>query len=168
MINLEKYAKKRFNSTDYTIFKYATLLMFILFIPFNIIHEVGHLIPCWLNGFEGTLSVGIITSQAICYDMVSNSVVFSFAGGFLASILAVLILTIKKINRHPALVISLSSFSVAHFFNAVIEAFANDWYMNSEFAVPIVSFGSFMIFLAMLIIFGRKYAGSKPLPQAHN
>ncbi len=130
--------------------------MLVLFIPFSIIHEVGHLIPCWLNGYEGTLSIGIITSQAICYDMVTNSVVFSFAGGFLASISAILILTINNINRHPALVIALSSFSIAHFFNACIEAFANEWYMNSEFAVPVVSFGSFLIFCVMLLSFGRE------------
>lgn len=149
-------AKKRqsgLQKLDYRVFKYSTLLLVALVIPFNIIHEVGHLLPCWANGFEGTMSVGLMGSFATCNGL-QGSQVFAFAGGFLALLVAFVPLVFTKIRSNPTLVIVLGSFGIAHFMTAILETFARDFYMSNESTIPI-SMISFMLFAVMLGIFGK-------------
>ena len=148
---------KRYNSMvkiDYKTFKYSVIILIILIIPFNAIHEIGHLIPCILSGGEGSFLIGLTSSQAICKGALSNSLVFAFAGGFLATIAGILPLTIKRIQR-PYLVIPLLSLGVGHFIVAIIETFAREWYM-SEIAMPIMTIMSFGLFVIFLVMFGRE------------
>jgi len=138
---------------DYNTFKYSVLMLILLVIPFNAIHEVGHLIPCIASGGEGTFTIGLMASQATC-SLLSQSLVFLFAGGFLATICAIIPIMIKRIQRSWT-VIPLLSLGVGHFIVAILETFATEFYM-SDIAVIIMSFMSFMIFVVMLVIFGRK------------
>ncbi len=138
---------------DYKTFKYSVIILIILIVPFNVIHEVGHLIPCVLSGGDGNISIGITSSQATCHGALSNSLVFAFAGGLLATLAGILPLTIKKLSR-PYLVIPLGSLAIGHFIVAIIETFARDWYM-SDIAMPVMTFMSFGLFIIFLIAFGR-------------
>jgi len=138
---------------DYRVFKYSTILLVALVIPFNAIHELGHLIPCWLDGFEGTMSVGLMGSYAICNGL-QGSLLFAFAGGFLAFMVAFVPLVFTKIRKNPTLVIVLGSFGIAHFMTAILEPFAKEFYMSNEATIP-VSMISFIIFAVLLGIFGR-------------
>jgi len=138
---------------DYKVFKYSTILLIALIIPFNAIHEVGHLIPCWLNGFEGDMSVGLMGSYAVCNGLKGDQG-FYFAGGFLALLVAFIPLLITRIRQNPSLVIVLTTFGLAHFMTAILEAFANDFYMSPEATIP-VSMISFMLFAVLLGIFGK-------------
>jgi hypothetical protein len=138
---------------DYNVFKYATILLVALVIPFNAIHEVGHLIPCWLNGFEGNMSIGLIGSYATCNGMIGSSVYF-FAGGFLALLVAFVPLIIPRIRKNPALTIVLSSFGLGHLLSAILETFGRDFYMSDQGTI-IVSMISFMIFAVMLGTLGK-------------
>jgi len=138
---------------DYRVFKYSTILLVALVIPFNAIHEVGHLIPCWLNGFEGDMSVGLMGSYAVCSGLKGDSTYY-FAGGFLALMVAFAPLVVKKIRSNPSLTIVLSSFGIGHFITAILETFARDFYMSDQ-ATIIVSMMSFMIFAVMLGTLGK-------------
>jgi len=138
---------------DYKVFKYSTILLIALVIPFNAIHEVGHLMTCWAYGFEGTMSVGLMGSYATCSG-IQGSQVFEFAGGFLALMVAFVPLVVPKIRRNPTAVIVLGSFGIAHFMTAILETFAHDFYMSNEATIPI-SMISFMLFAVMLGIFGK-------------
>ena len=93
--------------------------------------------------------------QATCTGL-DNSTVFAFFGGAFASIVAFVLLSTHRINKFPFLVISLTSFGIAHFFNAIVEAFFRDWYMTSELAIPVISMTSFGIFVVILLVVGRK------------
>ncbi len=128
--------------------------MIALIIPFNAIHEGGHLIPCIANGGQGTFIVGIIASQASC-SILSDSMVFFFAGGLLAGLVAILPLTIKRIAKYPSIRIVLLSLAIGHLMTALLETFAKEFYM-SDIANPIVSFSTFTIYIAVLCFFGRK------------
>jgi len=139
---------------DYQTSKYSVIILIILIIPFNAIHEIGHLIPCILGGGNGSFTIGLTSSQAICEGALSNSLVFAFAGGLFATLAGILPLTIKRIQR-PYLVIPLLSLGVGHFIVAIIETFAKEWYM-SDIALSIMTFMSFAIFIVFLIMFGRE------------
>jgi len=147
---------KRYNSMakiDYKTFKYSVIILIILIVPFNVIHEVGHLIPCVLSGGDGSMSIGLMASQAQCKGALSNSLVFAFAGGLLATLAGILPLAIRKISK-PFVVIPLGSLAVGHFIVAIVETFGSEFY-NSDIAMPIMTFMSFGLFIGFLIIFGR-------------
>ncbi len=138
---------------DYRVFKYSTILLVALVIPFNAIHEFGHLIPCYLTGFEGTMSVGLMGSFATCNGL-QGSLLFAFTGGFFALMVAFVPLLFTKIRKNPIFLIVLGSFGIAHFMTALLETFARDFYMSSEAMIPI-SMISFVLFAVLLSIFGK-------------
>ena len=137
-----------------TVLKRSTILLVVLILPFNAIHEVGHLIPCVMNGGQGTFVVGIVASQATC-SILSQSIVFFFAGGLLAGLVAILPLTIKRIAKYPSIRIVLLALAIGHFMTALLESFAREFYM-SDIATIIVSFATFSIYIVVLCLFGRK------------
>lgn len=138
---------------DYKTFKYSVILLIVLVIPFNVIHEVGHLIPCYANGGQGSMSIGLIASKATC-SILKDSLVFAFAGGFLAMLCGIIPAMVRKIQR-SWIVIPLLSLGIGHFIVAILETFAREWYM-SDIAVVVMSLMSFLIFAIMLILFGRE------------
>lgn len=142
---------------DKKILRNSTLLLIALIIPFNAIHEFGHLIPCVTSGGEGTFVIGIIASQAGC-SILSNSLVFAFAGGALATLFAFIPLLIlnkvHKLSKYPSIKIVFISFGLGHFMTAILETLAREFYM-SDIATPIVSFATFTIYIVILSLFGR-------------
>jgi hypothetical protein len=138
---------------DYNVFKNATILLMALIIPFNAIHEVGHLIPCWLSGFEGNMSVGLMGSYASCTGLHGDSLYF-FSGGLLALLVAFIPLLVTRVRKNPTLAIVLSSFGLGHFMAGILELFARDFYFSDQ-ATIIVSMISFMIFAVMLGFLGK-------------
>lgn len=137
-----------------TILKRSTILLIAFIIPFNAIHEVGHLIPCIASGGQGSLMIGIVASQASC-SLLDNSLVFLFAGGLLATLVALLPLTIKRVAKYPSIRIIFISFAIGHLMTALLETFAREFYM-SDMATPIVSFATFSIYIGVLVFFCRK------------
>lgn len=137
-----------------TVLKRSTLLLILLILPFNALHEAGHLIPCIMQGGQGTFIIGIIASQATC-SLLDNSLVFFFMGGLLACLGALLPLTIKRVAKYPSIRIVLLSLAIGHLMTALLETFAKEFYM-SDIANPIVSFSTFTIYIAVLCFFGRK------------
>ena len=143
-----------FKKIDYKTFKYSVIAMLTLVIPFNVLHELGHLIPCWIDGNQGTMAIGLLFSQATCSGL-DESFIFAFFGGVFAAIVALVSLTIPQINKVPFLLITLSSFGIGHLLNAIIEGFFRDWYMTSDLSIPVISLASFGIFTISLMVFGR-------------
>ncbi len=144
-----------FKKIDYKTFKYSVIAMLTLVLPFNVLHELGHLIPCWIDGNEGTMAIGLLFSQATCSGL-DDSFIFAFFGGTFAAIVAFVCLFFPKINKIPFLVVTLVSFGIGHFLNAIIEGFLKDWYMISNLSIPIISLASFGIFTISLMVFGRR------------
>lgn len=107
-----------------------------------------------MNGGQGTFVVGIIASQATC-SILQNSLVFAFAGGLFATLVALMPLTIKRISKYPSIRIVFISFAIGHLMTALLETFAREFYM-SDIANPIVSFATFSIYIGVLVFFCRK------------
>ena len=137
-----------------TVLKRSTLLLIGLIIPFNALHEIGHLIPCIASGGQGSFIVGIVASQATCSGLATDSMVFAFSGGLLAMLVAILPLTIKRVAKYPSIRIVLLSFGIGHLMTALLETFAREFYM-SDIATMIVSFATFTIYIGVLSFFGR-------------
>ena len=144
-----------FKKIDYKTFKYSVIAMLALVLPFNVLHELGHLIPCWLDGNQGTMAIGLLFSQATCNGL-DDFFIFAFFGGVFAAIVAFTCLVIPRINKIPFLVVTLSSFGIGHLLNAIIEGFFRDWYMTSDLSIPVISLASFGIFTISLVVFGRR------------
>jgi len=141
---------------DYATTRNSVIMMFILFLPFNVIHEVGHLIPCYLSGHEGYLGITLMFGYAVCEGNLNNSLVFRFMGGELATLVALAPMTVRAIRSKPYLCVTLVTFALTHLLNAFVETFANDWYMASMIEPTIVmSTIGFVIFILMLVIFTR-------------
>ncbi len=142
---------------DQTVFKRATLLLIAFIIPFNAVHEIGHLIPCIASGGQGTFVIGIVASQASC-TILHGSLAFAFAGGALATIVAFIPLLIlkgaNKLHKFPSIKIVFISLGLGHFLTALLETFARDLYM-SDIALPILSFTTFSVYIGILVLFGR-------------
>lgn len=140
---------------DYVTTRNSVLMMFILFLPFNVIHEVGHLIPCYLSGHHGYLGVTLMFGYAVC-DGLNDSSVFRFTGGWLATIVAMAPLTVRAIRSKPYLCVTLVSFALGHLLNAFVETFANQWYMADRIEPTIViNTAGFAIFILLLVVFAR-------------
>jgi len=140
---------------DYVTTRNSVIMMFILFLPFNVIHEVRHLIPCYLSGHQGYLGVTVMFGYAVCGGLDGSSV-FRFAGGWLATIVAMAPLTVRAIRIKPYLCVTFVTFALAHLLNALVETFANDWYMASRIEPTIVmNTASFAIFIMILVLFAR-------------
>lgn len=142
-----------------TVLKRSTILLVVLILPFNALHEVGHLIPCVMQGGQGTFVIGIVASQATC-SLLENSMVFFFMGGLFACLGAILPLTVKRIAKYPSIRIVLLSLAIGHFMTALLETFAKEFYM-SDIANPIVSFITFSIYIGVLVFFGRNEKNRK-------
>ena len=140
---------------DYVTTRNSVIMMFILFLPFNVIHEVGHLIPCYLSGHHGYLGITVMFGYAVC-DGLNDSSAFRFAGGWLATIVALAPLTVRGIRSRGYLVVPLTTFALTHLLNAFVETFANQWYMADRIEPTIViNTASFAIFILLLGVFAR-------------
>jgi len=139
---------------DKKVMKRSVIILIALIIPFNAIHEIGHLIPCLYSGGQGSFTIGIIAAQASC-SILEGSLVFAFSGGLLATLVALVPLTIKRIVKYPSITIVLGSLAIGNFMVAILETFAREWYM-SDIAVPVVSFTTFTTYIVMLVLFGRQ------------
>ena len=62
----------------------------------------------------------------------------------------------EVIYKTPFFVVTLFSFGIGHFLNAIIEGFFRDWYMTSDLSIPVISLASFGIFTISLMVFGRR------------
>lgn len=141
---------------DFKTTRNTVILMFLLFLPFNYIHELGHLLVCNQLGYQGHIGITAMYGYIVCDGDANKSLLFRFSGGELAAFIAFIPLIFQKIRSKPYWCVSLLSLGITQFLNALVETFAHDWYMAGRTQPTIVfTIVGFAIFIGLLIIFAR-------------
>ena len=101
-----------------------SLVILLMIIPLNVVHEVGHGFICALygNGYSITLSL-FGRSNTTCPNNNFNQIVYGMAGGLFVVILSLLFLVIPQIRQNTGTRIGFSALAVMALGNAVLEGF---------------------------------------------
>lgn len=135
---------------------FSLLVLLVMVTPAMVFHESGHAIVCWANGAEYDMSVTAFGAYTICYGEVGDDIFYRAFGGLFASIMMMAPVAHPKVRAVPWRFIPLVSLAVGHMVNALIETVFYDSYINqSEIWVPILGMLSYMIFMALLVKYGR-------------
>lgn len=147
------YSKNLTKLFDNKLVLKSFLVLFILVIPFTIIHELGHAIPCYFEGKEFKMNIGIVGSSLQCIGNVEHKTIFRASGGliaFLVSIIPYVVLR-KTIERYPFISIVLLSMAIAQLTNMGLETILyNDYISNgliSMITISALQYGSFIYFV---------------------
>ena len=147
------YSKNLTKLFDNKLVLKSFLVLFILVIPFTIIHELGHAIPCYFEGKEFKMNIGILGSSLECEGNVIHMTLFRASGGllaFLVSIIPYLVLR-KTIDRYPFISIVLLSMAIAQLANMGLETMLYSNYISngliSMVTINAVQYGSFIYFV---------------------
>ena len=123
----------------------VSLVILLMIIPLNVVHEVGHGFICALygNGYSITLSL-FGRSNTTCPNNNFNQIVYGMAGGIFVVILSLLFLVIPQIRQNTGTRIGFSALAVMAFGNAVLEGFLFEFYnqniLLSEFILYTIWF----------------------------
>jgi hypothetical protein len=127
-----------------------SLVILLMIIPLNVVHEVGHGFICALygNGYSITLSL-FGRSNTTCPNNNFNQTVYGMAGGLFAMTASLLFLAIPQIRQNTGAIIGFSALAVMAFGNAVLEGFLFEFYnqniLLSEFILYTIWFISIAI-----------------------
>lgn len=147
------YSKNLTKKFDNKLVFKSFLLLFILVIPFQIIHETGHAIPCYFEGKEFKMNISILGSSLNCLGDVENKSLFRASGGLLALLVSFIpyVILRKQLTNYPFISIVLLSMALAQLANMGIETILyNDYISNglvSMISISTVQYGSFIYFV---------------------
>lgn len=128
------------------------IILFILVIPFNIIHETNHNLICLIEGKTSQMNITLFGASLQCFGNVEHKTIFRISGGLLASIIAIMpFLIIKKtLKKYPFISVTLLSMAISQFSNGIIEGFFNEDYIHngiSIYLIYIIQYASFIYFI---------------------
>jgi hypothetical protein len=95
----------------------SLLLLLVIPIPYTFVHEFGHAIACWAEGYTVTdLGLGYTTCSIEREDLL-----FYASGGLFASMIALVPLGLKMVRLNKGIVVVLLTLSIYNVYNVVIE-----------------------------------------------
>jgi hypothetical protein len=142
----------------------AFILLFIVSIPFSYVHEIGHAIPCVIEGKDFTMNITLFGSSLQCLGDVDNKPLFRMAGGLLALIVSLVpyIVFRKTIDRYPYISIVLLSMTIGQASNMVIETAMYDNYIsNGILSMISINLIQFIAFIYLAYRFSKKGINKK-------
>ena len=127
-----------------------SLVILLMVIPLNVVHEVGHGFICALygNGYSITLSL-FGRSNATCPNNNFNQIVYGMAGGLFAMVLSLLFLVIPQIRQNTGTRIGFSALAVMALGNAVLEGFLFEFYNQNILLSEFILYTIWFISIAM-------------------
>ena len=128
----------------------VSLVILLMIIPLNVVHEVGHGFICALygNGYSITLSL-FGRSNTTCPYNNFNQIVYGMAGGLFAMVLSLLFLVIPQIRQNTGTRIGFSALAVMAFGNAVLEGFLFEFYNQNILLSEFILYTIWFISIAM-------------------
>ena len=127
-----------------------SLVILLMIIPLNVVHEVGHGFICALygNGYSITLSL-FGRSNTTCPNNNFNQIVYGMAGGLFVVILSLLFLVIPQIRQNTGTRIGFSALAVMALGNAVLEGFLFEFYNQNILLSEFILYTIWFISIAM-------------------
>jgi hypothetical protein len=135
---------------------FSLLVLLVMVTPAMVFHEAGHALVCWADGNKYDMSVTAFGAYTVCYGDVGEDMLYRAFGGLFASIMMMAPVASKQIRTVPWRFIPLVSLAIGHFINAMVETFLYESYINqSDMWVPIFGLVSYIIFIGLLMKYGR-------------
>jgi len=138
---------------DFRLAILTVITLAVLMPVFSVIHEMGHGALCFVNGNDFTWGLNLIGGAWLsCIGTIEDPTMFRLAGGLISALTAstVLILVLPHFSKKTGFIsIALASIAATEYITALMEGFANDFYMNSGFAGAILG----TVLLCVVIFF---------------
>ena len=123
---------------DFRLAILTVITLAVLMPVFSVIHEMGHGTLCYVNGNDFTWGLNLIGGAWLsCIGTIEDPTMFRLAGGLISALTAstVLILVLPHFSKKTGFIsIALASIAATEYITALMEGFANDFYMNSPFS----------------------------------
>ena len=123
----------------------VSLVVLLMIIPLNVVHEIGHGFICALYGNDYSITLSLFgRSNTTCPNNNVNQIVYGMAGGLFVMAASLLFLAIPQIRQNTGAKIGFSALAVMALGNAVLEGFLFEFYnqniLLSEFILYAVWF----------------------------
>ena len=118
----------------------AVVLIGVFLLPLTYVHEIGHAIPCFIEGHEYEIKIGLAGGYMQCKGVLENQIFFMSFGGLFAAFVSIVpfFISPKWVTRNGFVAIAVFSFSIAQAFNAVLETTFYEKYMTDTFLFVII------------------------------
>ena len=128
----------------------VSLVILLMIVPLNVVHEVGHGFICALYGNDHSITLSLFgRSNATCTNNNFNQTVYGMAGGLFAMTASLLFLLIPQIRQNTGTRIGFSALAVMAFGNAVLEGFLFEFYNQNLLLSEFILYTIWFISIAM-------------------
>jgi len=123
---------------DFRLAILTVITLAVLMPVFSVIHEMGHGAMCNYYGNDFAWSLNPLGGGWLsCLGTIDDPTMFRLAGGLVAALIAsiIFILVLPHLGENTRFIgITLASIAVTEYAIALLEVFANEFYMNSPYS----------------------------------
>ena len=135
----------------------VSLVILLMIVPLNVVHEVGHGFICALYGNDHSITLSLFgRSNVVCHGNDMNRILYGAAGGLSVMAVSLALLLMPAIRKNVGIRIGLVSIVSVSFVNAIMEGFFYDFYngnlLMSELGLLVV----------LLIVYIKQWASIIP------
>ena len=107
----------------------VSLVVLLMIVPLNVVHEVGHGFICALYGNDYSIALSLFgRSNVVCHGNDMNRNLYGAAGGLSVTAVSLALLLMPAIRNNTGIRIGLVSIVSVSFVNAIMEGFFIDFY----------------------------------------
>ena len=107
----------------------VSLVVLLMIVPLNVVHEVGHGFICALYGNDYSIALSLFgRSNVVCHGNDMNRNLYGAAGGLSVTAVSLALLFMPAIRNNTGIRIGLVSIVSVSFVNAILEGFFIDFY----------------------------------------
>ena len=134
-----------------------SLVILLMIVPLNVVHEVGHAFVCDIYEQEYSLSLSLFgRSNVVCQGNNMNRALYGAAGGLSVMSVSLVLLLMPAIRNNAGMRVGFVSIFSVSFVNAIMEGFFFDFYngnlLMSELGLLVV----------LLIVYIKQWASIIP------
>ena len=134
-----------------------SLVILLMIVPLNVVHEVGHAFVCDIYEQEYSISLSLFgRSNVVCQGNNMNRALYGAAGGLSVMSVSLVLLLMPAIRNNAGMRVGFVSIFSMSFVNAIMEGFFFDFYngnlLMSELGLLVV----------LLIVYIKQWASIIP------
>ena len=135
----------------------VSLVVLLMIMPLNVVHEMGHGFICALYGNDYSITLSLFgKSNVVCQGNNMNRALYGAAGGLSVMSVSLVLLLMPAIRNNAGMRVGFVSIFSVSFVNAIMEGFFYDFYngnlLMSELGLLVV----------LLIVYIKQWASIIP------
>ena len=135
----------------------VSLVVLLMIVPLNVVHEVGHAFVCDIYEQEYSISLSLFgRSNVVCHGNDMNRILYGAAGGLSVMAVSLALLLMPAIRNNTGIRIGLVSIVSVSFVNAIMEGFFFDFYNGNLFVSELG------LLAVLLIVYIKQWASIIP------